>query len=107
MTVLDLNLRLLRGAFTDWEHHEWRSQIDHRLSEMLSLLSQYDRVVEDFGKGYLIRREHAMLRDGAQVVYSMKIDGQWEFPGRKKQLTSAQLSDLRDLLSQRLVQDKA
>lgn len=106
VTVLGLNLRLLRGAFCDWEDYHWRSQIELRLSRMLSGLSRYSRVVENFEKGYLIRREHAKLADGTQVLYSMRIDGKWELPERKRRLTSAQVRELRDLLEERLIQDK-
>lgn len=104
--VWDLNIRLLRAAFSDWEDYHWRYQIDHRLSEMLSHLSKYRRVVENFERGYLIWREHALLTDGTQILYSMKLDGRWELPGRKRRMTSEQVRELRNLLDERLIQDK-
>jgi hypothetical protein len=106
LAVLDLELRLMRVLVGDWNDEYYRSAVQQKLDAMLDVAAKYRRTIESFHKGYLLHREHAMLSDGTQIVYSFKLNGEAECPGSKRMLTKAQARELRQIVDERLLKDR-
>ncbi|HEX8691204.1 MAG TPA: hypothetical protein VF746_02090 [Longimicrobium sp.] len=105
-SVLELELRLMRSIITTWSEDYWHAQVKGVFDKMLHLISKYERVIVLFHKGYLIHREYAKLSDGNQILYSIKLNGEGEFPSRKRLITNAQAKELRRYIEIRLLQDR-
>ena len=106
LSILDLELRLLRSILSAWNDDHWRMQVQQVFDRMLHLVSKYKRVIDAFHKGYLIHREHAVISDRTQILYSIKLNGQPECPGRQRPITRAQADEFRRYVENRLLQDK-
>lgn len=106
LAVMDLEIRILETLLSTWTDDVWRTQVRVVLESMLHSISKYKRLIANFHKGYLIHREHAMLTGGTQIVYSIKLDGSAEVPGRKRMLTAGQAREFRDKVELRLLEDR-
>lgn len=107
LSLIDLELTMIKRFLQDGDQTEWTDGMVSIVSEMLSKLSKHHATIERFEKGYLVHQEHIKLRDGSQILYSVRTDGSLEYPGRDKRrlLTHSQQKDLLTKVEVRLLRD--
>jgi hypothetical protein len=105
-TQIPLIGAVLRGNDEESAAEPFGPRIQVALQGMTELIEPFKQSTDRFAKGYLIHNEHAVLQSGKQILYSVKLDGEWLLRGRPKpRLTGDEFNRLRKVVGERLCQD--
>lgn len=105
-SVLNFELEMIQKYFEKEPKTMWLEEIRIIMGKMLKGLDKMQACIQNFTKGYIIHREHVILSNSKQVLYSINLDKRLEFPGRKKpKLSHQEIKEFRDKVERRLVKD--
>ncbi|MCI0614670.1 hypothetical protein L0244_16905, partial [bacterium] len=105
-SLLDLELRLIVNFLHDGVQTDWTPKLIEILDNMLVQVAKYKASIARFEKGYIVHREHVKVNDKVQMLYSVRLSGEIEYPIRKKpKLTEKEANSLRNQIQTRLLED--
>src|SRR5215216_94244 len=83
-SALDLVICMIQKHLEKEPKTTWLDRLQQVIARMAIQLEPVRLYVENFDKGYLIHREHMILSNNKQVLYSMNLNKRLGFPGHKK-----------------------
>lgn len=87
------------------ENDKFLRAIHGFFKEVLKRLCKFERPISCFEKGYLLRKEHAIVRPGFQVLYSVDTEGFISHLEKKKKFTEDDLQDFHKAIQKRFCND--
>jgi hypothetical protein len=83
-SALDLAICMIQKHLEKEPKTIWLDRLQLVIERMSINLEPMRTYVENFDKGYLIHREHVILSNNRQILYSIRLNKRLEFPGHKK-----------------------
>ena len=104
--VLDLELRMIHTHFDVEPKTFWLGKIRAVFIQMLDGMRGVQTYVQNFEKGFIIHREYMVRSENSQVLYSVNLDKESKFPGRRKpEFTHSEFNEFRKNLTQRFLRE--
>ncbi len=81
--AFETELKMIRHFFAQDKKTNYTQRILDSISRMEEHLKKYSEVIESIKKGYVLHRKQLRLASGKSVLFSLKINNEWELKGAK------------------------
>jgi hypothetical protein len=80
--VVETEVKMMRHFFAQDKKTEYTQKILDSIGKMEEHLAKYFEVIESIKKGYILHRKQVNLTSGKSVLFSLKINNEWELKGK-------------------------
>jgi hypothetical protein len=86
--VVETELKMVRQFFINDQETHFTQKILNSIDKMLNNLNKYSKIIDNIKIGYIIHRQEIKLDSGKTVVFSLKLNNEYELTGKySKSLT--------------------
>lgn len=82
LLVVETEVKMMRHFFAQDKKTEYTQKILDSIGKMEEHLAKYFEVIESIKKGYILHRKQVNLTSGKSVLFSLKINNEWELKGK-------------------------
>jgi hypothetical protein len=105
--VVETELKMIRHFIEQDRKTPFTQKILDTIGRMQELLKNYAPLIENTKKGYVLHRAEVRLDSGKNVLFSLKLNNEWQFPSVKqvKLLSKEERGDLKSKIQELLLRD--
>lgn len=102
--MFELELKMLRHFIERDLTSPFTQKILATISKVEDYLIKYTTIIEDIKKGYVIHKKQVVLNSGKTILFSLKINNEWETKGKRlKNLTNTEKKELKEKIERVLI----
>lgn len=104
--VVETELKMIKHFVKQDKETPFLQKIFDTITKMEGRLNKYSTTIESIKKGYVLHRKQVRLDSGKTILFSLKINNQWEFPGKQiRSLNQHEKKELKDKIENLLISD--
>ncbi len=104
--VVETELKMVKHFIEQDKKTYFTQKVLETLSKVEEHLKKYSTIIENIKKGYVLHRKQVRLDSGKSILFSLKINNEWEFRDRQiKSLSQGERKDLKNKIEKLLLCD--